>query len=218
MKPGKRVDIKDPIRTREEWLTRAIDHLRPLYIAAGSPLPETIRVSIGFPSTRGLSATKRAVGECWKPASSVDGVHSIFISPVTKTGEAALDTLCHELVHAAIEELGHGKAFRRLATAIGLEGKMTSTVAGTELRDILGNIDMSLRPFPHGALDPKQRPTKKDGVRQLKVNCGRGKCGMVMRTTKKWIEEVGLPICACGGRFVQVDVEPEDGEGGEGGE
>ena len=35
----------------------------------------------------------------------------------------------------------------------------------------------------------------------LKAECD--SCGMVVRTTRKWIEEVGLPTCACGGQFEQ---------------
>lgn len=98
-------------------------------------------------------------------------------------GRGVLPTLAHELCHAAhMEEanpkyrvdakaddkdyedcrfptrpVGHGKAFKDAATAMGLEGKMTETNANGELRDFLQTVAEKLGPYPHDAMEPRAR-------------------------------------------------------------
>lgn len=182
--------------TREQWLNLALDQLRPLFRdKAGAEIPQDARVSVGFPG--GGSARKR-VGECWPRARSRDGINEIFISPVVSEPLRMLDILAHEAIHALDDcASGHGKAFKRIAVAIGLAGKMTATVAGDDLKAELQRIVDNLPPLTHGALDLSGR--KKQPTRLLKLECHG--CGMIIRTTAKWIDERGAPTCACGCEF-----------------
>ena len=182
--------------TREQWLNLALDQLRPLFERkANATIPQDARVSIGFP--KGGSARK-SVGECWPRARSADKINEIFISPVVSDPARMLDILAHEAVHAVDDcASGHGKAFKSVAVAIGLTGKMTATVAGEELKAELAAIVAALPPLTHGALDLSGR--KKQPTRLLKLECDG--CGMIVRTTAKWVEQTGCPACACGGQF-----------------
>jgi hypothetical protein len=182
--------------TREAWLNQALDMLRPWFLArAEAVIPQDARVSVGFPG--GGSARKR-IGECWARSQSKDKVNEIFISPVLHDPVRMLDVLAHEAVHATDDcQSGHKKEFKRVATAIGLEGKMTATVAGDELKREIERIIKALPPLTHGALDLSTR--KKQPTRLVKLECDG--CGMIIRTTAKWIEQTGNPACACGGHF-----------------
>jgi len=109
-----------------------------------------------------------------------------------------LDVLVHEAVHAVDDcQSGHKEAFKRTALAVGLEGKMTATHAGDKLKAELERIIKVLPPLTHGALDLSTR--KKQPTRLVKLECDN--CGMIIRTTAKWIEQTGNPDCACGGHF-----------------
>jgi hypothetical protein len=182
--------------TREEWLNAGLNALRPWFQEkAQVEIPSDTRVSVGFPG--GGSARKR-IGECWPRARSKDNVNEIFINPTLSDPVQMLDVLAHEAVHAVDDCVsGHKKAFRTIAKAIGLEGKMTSTHAGAELKAELERILAALPPLTHGALDLTGR--KKQPTRLVKLECD--SCGMLIRTTAKWIEQTGNPSCACGGQF-----------------
>lgn len=182
--------------TREEWLNAALAALRPWFKdRAGVEIPSDARVSVGFPG--GGSARKR-IGECWARKVSKDGVNEIFISPVLQDPVRMLDVLAHEAVHAVDDCVsGHKGEFKRIAKDVGLTGKMTATVAGADLKAELDRIIAALPPLTHGALDLSTR--KKQPTRLVKLECDG--CGMILRTTAKWIEQTGLPTCACGGQF-----------------
>jgi len=182
--------------TREAWLNQALEKLRPWFKdRAGVEVPADARVSVGFPG--GGSARKR-IGECWARSQSKDKVNEIFISPVLSDPIRMLDVLVHEAVHAVDDcQSGHKEAFKRTALAVGLEGKMTATHAGEELKAELERIIGVLPSLKHGALDLSSR--KKQPTRLVKLECG--DCGMIIRTTAKWIEQTGNPACACGGHF-----------------
>ena len=188
--------MKTKTVTREAWLNEALTKLRPWFKdKAGVQIPDDARVSVGFPG--GGSARKR-IGECWARSQSKDKVNEIFISPVLSDPIRMLDVLVHEAVHAVDDcQSGHKEAFKRTALAVGLEGKMTATHAGEELKAELERIIGVLPPLTHGALDLSSR--KKQPTRLVKLECDG--CGMIIRTTAKWIEQTGNPDCACGGHF-----------------
>jgi hypothetical protein len=188
--------MKTKTVTREAWLNEALTKLRPWFKdRAGVEVPADARVSVGFPG--GGSARKR-IGECWARSQSKDKVNEIFISPVLSDPIRMLDVLVHEAVHAVDDcQSGHKEAFKRTALAVGLEGKMTATHAGEELKAELARIIGVLPPLTHGALDLSTR--KKQPTRLVKLECDN--CGMIIRTTAKWIEQTGNPACACGGHF-----------------
>ena len=68
-----------------------------------------------------------------------------------------LDTLTHELVHAVDDcQHRHGKEFKEIALAVGLQGKMREASAGPQLRlrlqSIAGVMVSELGPYPHAKL------------------------------------------------------------------
>lgn len=177
--------------TREEWLNKAAESLRNDFNAIGEDFGNP-RISIGFTGSRsGL----KAKGAAWHKEVSNDGTCEIFIAPHVQTQEDILAVLVHELVHAC-GYMNHGKDFRRVAIAVGLTGKMTSTVASDALKERLNALIIEIGQFPGAALNPSA-PRKKQGTRMLKMECQ--SCGFVARASRSAIERAGLPTCGCGG-------------------
>ena len=184
-----------PPATREHWLLAAIDHLRPAFVAQGASIPAALQVSIGFPSIGALRRRTPRVGECWPPEASLDGRHHLFLSPLLSNPLPILATLVHELVHAAVgTRARHGPPFRRLALALGLRGRMTSTVAGPALEVQLAELAACLGALPHAGILPGASLAKQS-TRLQKIACPA--CGYTARTTAKWLA-MGLPTCPCG--------------------
>lgn len=218
--------------TREAWLHAAIDKLsRTEFEAArrraGAPQedrttertlvtylpPASIRASVGFPyGVRGSKTGKGAIGQYWPGALIADAVPHVYISPVLGDPLRVLDVLVHELVHAARPKAGHGTAFKQLALAVGLTGKMTCTVASPELKARLQTLAESLGEYPHGAAIPNARPGKKQTTRMIKLECP--DCGMIARTTRQWLRDSGAPLCGCRPKMPRRFIfDPEMGEG-----
>lgn len=183
---------------REQYLLHLTGVVRPWFEAHGSPIPTDVRVSCGWPSRRAFrSQHGRVIGECWPREASQDGHTEIFISPYLSDSIAVGAVLVHELVHAAVGvEHGHRAPYRRLALAIGLQGKMTATVAGPALVESLNGIVADLGSYPHARLDKTNAGIRKQSTRLVKVLCLR--CEYTVRITRKWIA-VGFPTCPCGG-------------------
>ena len=172
--------------TREQWLSRAVDELRPLFKQAKAPVPKKVRVGVGFPKGR------KFIGECWATTCSADKTSEIFISPAVAKPDVVLEVLVHELCHAAAGyDAKHGKEFKAVAEAVGLEGKMKSTYAGEELVEKLHRIAKTLGKYPHAVLTPGEKP--KQSTRLIKVSCP--SCGYVARVTRKWLDDPGPPVC-----------------------
>jgi len=193
---------KQKHRTREQWLNAAVKLCSSqLFKPYRFIVPKDVKVSCGFPSTGALAERRQRIGECWYPQKGTS--HQIFISPVLDVPMKVLDVLVHELVHTvAGKEAKHGKAFRAIATKVGLEGKMTATVASKRLTNLLKPLNARLGPYPHESLSGMSKGRKKETCRQLKASCPG--CGYTIRITRKWIDEVGLPICpGCGEDIVE---------------
>lgn len=176
---------------REDWLAAVAAEMAPWFSSLGCPLPP-VRMAIGFPS-KGIKS--KAIGECWTNECSGDGVFEIFITPRIAESERVADILAHELVHAAVGlDAKHGPKFRKIAVAIGLEGKMTATVAGEMFKQAFGPILAKVGPIPHAGLTPSARSNapKKQSTRMIKCECEM--CGYTVRTTQKWLD-LGAPIC-----------------------
>jgi hypothetical protein len=185
--------------TREQWLLDCLDALRPEFERAGFPLPEKIRASCSWPSKSALAEKTRRIGECWSAECSGDESFETFVSPCLINPVEVSATLVHELVHAAVGlRCKHRGRFKKCATAVGLEGKMTATHAGEELTHRLKEIADELGPYPHAKLDKTNAP-KKQTCRQLKVECV--ECGCICRMSRTSLDEVGAPTCACGGEM-----------------
>ena len=182
--------------TREVWLHEAAIALAPLFAANDGRYPNKYRVSCGFPG--GGSKLKR-IGECWYSSASADKSVEIFISPVAARPQDVVAILAHELVHACLPaDAKHGAKFKRLAYAIGLEGKPTSTVAGPAFTAFIQPVLEALGDYPHAQMNFSTQG-KKQTTRMLKCVCP--ECGYTARTTQKWIDEAGAPHCPTHGQM-----------------
>ena len=180
---------------REQWLDVAVKELTPLLTFAKAPAFKPPLVSVGFPrGSRGGNG--KTIGQCWSEKCSADKERChIFVHPELVDSVRVLDVLLHELVHAAVgTECGHRGAFRKVAVAVGLEGKMTATVAGDDLTERLNRIVDSIGDYPHVKLSSSSAAKK--GSRLLKFECH--SCGCIARMTRKWLEMLPPPTCGCG--------------------
>ena len=176
---------------REAWLNQMMKGMKAKFKAVGCPLPANVRVSCGFPSGGG-----RAIGQCWNETASEGKKFEIFIHPGEAESMDVAAILAHELVHAgAGHAAGHGAGFRRVALAIGLQGKMTATTAGPHFIEWVGPLLAKAGDYPHerlnGGLSVVGGP-KKQTSRLLKASCDG--CGYTIRITRQWID-VAVPVC-----------------------
>ncbi len=193
---------------REHWLTEAVACLER-EVFGNYSIPSNLRVSCGLPSKGAFSTKKRTVGQCWDAEATIDKHFEIYISPVLSDPLKVLATLVHEIVHAVAGiKAKHRGAFKKIAKDVGLEGKMTATVAGERLTKTLMHVAEELGVYPMGALHSNEQE-KKQSTRMIKLECT--SCGYIVRTTKKWIE-LGLPVCQCGTQFEADDSGEEGGE------
>lgn len=178
--------------TREDWLTKAVAALGPVFAAAGATIPDNLKVSCGFPGTgRAAKSSRRTtIGECWAPEVA-GGYWQIFVSPVIDEPVAVLGSLVHELIHSCVGlKCGHRGAFKSLFVKLGMAGKATECTPGPELRDELEQIVAFLGEYPHAEIDFTKR--KKQKTRMIKLVCPT--CGYTVRTTQKWVDQ-GMPWC-----------------------
>jgi hypothetical protein len=201
---------KSKYETREQWLEAAVAAMAPSFVSAGYKVPK-VRVSCGWPSSRGTSAKKTALGECWDKSSADDGVAQVFISPRLKdpcTQFGVLAVLAHEVCHAVVgNKAKHGKVFKACATKVGLEGKMTSTEGGPEFLKQCAVWVKSLGTYPHALLNPAGRPVKKQTTRMVKCECK--DCGYSCRTSRKWLDDAGAPLCPCNKKPMSFEIPDE---------
>lgn len=206
---------------REEWLLKAVTLLRPWFVAIGLEIPETVHVSVGFPSKGGLSRKAQRAGECWHAKISADNNHQIFINPTIADGSRALDVLLHELIHAALPDgVGHKAPFAKAAKQLGLDGKPKATIASEALRERLQRELLALLgDYPHPALNPVLVDMKKQTTRLIKVVCA--ECQVdgrpyTVRMSRMAIDVIGAPICpACERRMVTPDLNIKSDEPGD---
>ena len=186
--------------TREQWLIDLAKQLEPLFIEQGATLPK-YRIACGFPSKGGLSAKNRTIGECWNPNASADNTTEIIMSITKDEPMKVAGVVAHEMIHAAIgTEAGHGPKFRRLALAIGLEGKMTATTESDAFKRRVQPILDKIGDYPHAKLDASMR--KKQTTRMVKCVCDES--GYTIRTARKWIDLHGAPISPMNGLTMRV--------------
>lgn len=182
--------------TREEWLFSALTEITKHFLARGYTVPQ-VRLACGWPSHGGTSAKRRCIGQAWSGEAASDGVVQIFISPyLADVADACgvLSTLVHEICHAVVGNINkHNKVFGKCARAVGLEGKLTATIAGEKLIEEFKAWLPLLGDYPHAKLDAILGPVKKQTTRMIKMTCA--ECGYVARTSKKWLDEVGAAHC-----------------------
>ena len=194
--------------TREEYLEAFIANARPHFEAANAPLPSNVRVAVGFTS-RGSKGTR--IGEVWSSEASEDGMFEIFVSPKLADAAAVCAVLTHELVHCAVGlDRGHGPHLKRVATSLGLGGKMTATQATQVWYSWALPIISRLGDMPYGALatDGISSASPKQATALLKVECP--VCGWLARVTRKHIAPHGFltcPVPSCDGELICEELE-----------
>lgn len=214
---------------RESWLSAAVEILRPRFAETGHPVPEKIRVAVGFGPTGARQESAKVMGVCLHTSCALDGVNEIWISPEAETTSYMLALLIHELAHAALNnEDGHTGRFAEIMTRLGMTGRMTEANPSLELEAELVTMAAALGEYPGARVDlagafdrlpvgpdgsplvggkPSSGP-EKQGTRQLKVECRSPECdaaaeGYKLRMTRKHLDAFGAPICpGCG---IQMD-------------
>jgi hypothetical protein len=196
---------------RESWLNDVADRLRPAFAQLGAPLPDRLRIAIGFPST---GRRAKATGECWDRSASTDDTFETLIRPDLAEANGAIATpvvaaLAHELVHAAVGiKAGRGPDFRKVARGIGLIGPMRATAPGPAFLALAAPILDVAGPLPHARLKtdksnadenpeaddaPSTTAPRKQANRHVKCTCPA--CGYIARTSRSWIDQAGPPHC-----------------------
>ncbi len=201
--------METKFKTREEWLIAAVAIMTPHFDKQGYKVPP-VRVSCGFASS------KKALGSCWAAEAAADGICQIFVSPVEDlptVAQGILATLVHEVVHAVVGfEAKHGPDFKACATAVGLEGKMTATVASDELITTLESWVAELGPYPHVKLNLSLNPVKKQTTRMIKCTCRNEDCEFLVRLSRKCIDDVGMPHCPKHGKMESDYIPPTEAD------
>ena len=179
---------------RESWLHAAINELRPDFVKTGHPLPDKIRIAIGFTST---GKRGHMPGECWFPDASDDKHFEIIIRADLAEPIVVLGEVVHQLIHAVLPAtVKHGKEFRDIAHRIGLEGQMRHTQPTPILKERLQKLAANLGALPHGKLNFASgvEGRKKQTTRHLKAECGADGCGYLVQLSAKWAR-AALPLC-----------------------
>lgn len=208
---------KFPKTTREQWMTRVATQLAPEFKKLGYPLPP-FRVSTGFTS---VGRRGKRVAECWTDRLDAERRHQIFIDPRSDDPVDVINSVAHELIHAAVGlDQGHKGKFLTVALALGMERPMTSTPSGPAFVALAKKILKKIGPYPHTRLQvgfgdgEPTKPTKpgspgaptdggpvstivtsgptKQGARMIKAQCDG--CGYTVRLTRKWVD-VAVPQC-----------------------
>ena len=175
--------------TREEWLNNMARELKTrVFKRAGFNVDlKKVKVSCGFPSTGWKG---KRIGEC-HPIHN-NGSNEIFIHPKMSDSVRVAGVLAHELIHAFDDcENGHGPAFRKVAIAIGLEGKMTATTESDELVAMIEKIIEKIGKYPHKEMTTPGR--KKQGTRMIKVICPN--CNLYHVRMSRTMYEMAAPVC-----------------------
>jgi hypothetical protein len=186
---------------REAWLHALMGELAGPFKRLGYPIPEKVRIGVGFPSVRGIASKNQRIGECWSNERSGDDHHEIIISPVIADGMRVAGILAHELIHAAVGVVhGHKGPFRAMAHGLGLEGKMTATIEGDAFKRLAEPILDAIGPYPHAELHAMTNGRKKQVARLIKCECA--ECGYVARVARQWLDDQGAPHCPAHGEMM----------------
>lgn len=209
-------------QARESWLAAAVEIFRPRFVEVGFPLPEKVRISVGFGPQGARQESAKILGVTMARIASEDGVNEIFVSPEDADTQLMLETVLHELIHATLDcQDGHKARFAEIATRLGFEGPMTATPPSVQLAAELVTIAATLGPYPGASLmvgskKPLELPVGPDGLpipftsgpgggktqgtRMNRVTCTTDDCdaakaGYKLRMTQTHIDTFGTPHC-----------------------
>jgi len=192
---------------RETYLNAIIDKAMPIFDNNDwglSTIRDKLKVSCSF--IKGVRGSKnKAVGVHYNPVCSKSGFHEMMIEPSLDDSMEVIGVLIHELCHAVQRNIfgdsvrAHGKEFKKIATSVGLCGKMTATEIGDDLKVTIQSWIDEIGNYPHSSLNLLER--KKQSTRMIKLFCDNG---FIARASRTAIEKYGLPYCACCNEPMQV--------------
>ena len=196
------------ITEREIWFNKALPLLDDLvFKPAGEKIPDLVRIGVGSLNGR----KTKTLGVCFSQAASEQKTIEITLNPTLNDSQEVLAVICHEVIHAVDNNLngtslwGHKGQFRTIALAIGLEGKMTSTVAGKDLAVKIDSIIGKIGNYPHATM--KFAPAKQ-GTRLLKIFCD---CSFAFRVSAKQANRMLVTDCpCCTGILCPLHIQTED--------
>lgn len=206
----------DHIAKREEWLTGLALAMLPVIGDRAKLAFPPFRITCGFPSRGGeLGKKKRTRGQCWSAAASGDKHAEIFVSPVEDDARQIGEIIAHELIHAALPEAGHKGPFVRAAKALGYEKPFTQSNPTPDFRVWADPLIAAQGPYPHHRLNAMTAvgAKKKQTARLLKAECP--ECGYTVRVTRKWVVEMGAPLCPTGTEMMVDGIELGGDDGGD---
>lgn len=173
--------------------------------------PNTVRYACSLLGGHGIQSGN-ALAHAHLMHSTGNGYHEIRMGAQLggrKTKDESVfiaEVLLHEMIHTMAPRCGHKGGFSVIARMMGLEGKLTATVASQHLRSVLwDNVVTVLGKYPHNAVKFVPRGKRKIGSRLIKCICL--DCEFSMRTTRKWIDKAeGWLICpiGCEGRSMET--------------
>lgn len=214
--------------TREAWLLRAVDLMRPKLVEVYEGELPVFRVSIGYPPNA-RSESRKILGVTVTPEAVSDGVAEIYISPEDADTAGMLNTLLHNLVHVLVgTNEGHRGRFAEVAIRLGFEGALTDTIPNMDLAVDLMLWAAELGEYPGGQVNIPSRARRStprpvlvgvDGSavrvtsgaatqtnRNIGIICP--SCGWSGRTYAKWIGEDGDDLPICNRRRVSAEGHP----------
>jgi hypothetical protein len=188
----------EKLKWREEWLTELSRRVLPVF---KSWTMAPFRVTCGWPCRGGIARRRKVIGECHALESSKGGFHEIFISPSLDQPLEVAGTVCHEMAHVAAGiSAGHGQGYRKVCKSVDLtKGSPTNASPGPVLTDKLHKVVDALGDYPHMALVPVLKSIKRP-ITSVTLTCA--SCGCRVRIALKWLDQVGPPVCGCGGSMV----------------
>jgi len=199
-----------------KWFEKATQELSDkVFRPHGFKVPKNIRINVSEMKTANKTHGHTTLGRCYptaytrgtadnpSPKAEVVNIIQMNIATTGKDNSVdVLDTLAHELIHAIDDnKSGHkkGGAFDKMARTIGLEGKLTSTYAGEELKGRLNGIVKTIGKFPLRQVNLEG--LRRDTNRNLKVVCHgtENDCDHGFNTNRLRIEQMNSRTCLCCG-------------------
>ncbi len=193
--------------TRESW-----------YMAAAAMIEQQVFKPAGYielPKYRigcggSIIKTSKTAAICCPRENSGDNTYEIFISPRYDDRGNILQLIVHELCHVVVgTEARHKKPFIEVMRAVGMIRPWKKAIASEELVPVLRSMLGPLGPFPHAPLVTEKGSGQK-GSRLIKTMCP--KCGYVARITRKWLTEVGPPLCPIDAVSFKEEVKSPENE------
>lgn len=198
------------MKNRESWLYEMTKELKTqVFKPNGIELNlKKVKVSVGFPASGGAKSKNKTIGQCFARRCSTANVNEIFINPCLDKSQVTrvAGVLVHELIHAIDDcKSGHKGAFRKMAIACGLTGKMTATRESDGLKEIIKGIESKIGKYPHKKLN-FELGRKKQGTRNLKIECPECVLDPYFVRMSKTMYLKGAPSCGQCGTKMTHDV------------